>query len=241
LPRPIRRRVPPMTGASGQRILLWLCGLAAVTAAGCADLDILPSWVPFQGPVSDQLPGVVTPAERITELRKLSEASVSATAEEKQRISQQLVESIRIEKDPLIRVEIIRALGRYPGPAADAILKAALSDADTHVRVAACEAWGKRGDDQAVKLLSEALRSDVDADVRLAAAKALGETKTPEAVAALGEALNDADPAMQYRAVLSLEQVTGKDLGTDVNRWRQYLKGEHEPTPSWAERIRHPF
>ncbi len=104
-----------------------------------------------------------------------------------------------------------------------------MSDADTHVRVAACEAWGKRGDAEAVKLLAEALRSDVDADVRLAAAKALGETKNPEAVAALGEALSDADPAMQYRAVLSLERVTGKDLGNDVSRWQQYVKGEHEP------------
>ncbi len=231
-----------MIGASGQRILLWLCGLVAVTAAGCADLDILPSWVPFQGPASDQLPGVVTPAERIAEVRTLSDKAATRGAEEKQRISQQLVESIRTEKDPLIRLEIIRALGSYPGPAADAILKAALSDADTHVRVATCEAWGKRGDAQAVQILSGALRSDVDADVRLAAAKALGETKGPEAVAALGEALGDSDPAMQYRAVLSLQRVTGKNLGNDVNRWQQYVKGElPEPTPSLAERIRRLF
>ena len=141
--------------------------------------------------------------------------------------------SIRTEKDPLIRLEIIRTLGRYPGPAADAILKAALSDPEARVRVAACEAWGKRNDAQAVALLSEALRSDVDADVRLAAAKALGETKNPAAVAALGEALTDSDPAMQYRAVLSLKQATGKDLGNSVERWQQYVKGERpeEPDP----------
>jgi HEAT repeat protein len=202
----------------------------------------LPSWVPFQGKPSDDLPGVVTPAQRIIELRKLSDKAASGSAEEKQRISQQLVEAVRAEKDPLIRVEIIRALGRYPGPAADAILKAALSDADTQVRVSACEAWGKRGDAPAVTLLSDALRSDVDADVRLAAAKALGESKNREAVTALGEALGDSDPAMQYRAVLSLQQVTGKDLGNDVNRWQQYVKGEvPEPTPSLAERFRRLF
>jgi HEAT repeat protein len=231
-----------MIGASGQRILLVLCGLAAVTVAGCADLDILPSWVPFQGPASDQLPGVVTPAQRIVELRKLSEKAATSSAEEKQRISQQLAGSIRTEKDPLIRMEIIRALGRYPGPAADAILKAAMSDADTHVRVVACEAWGKRGDAQAVTLLAETLRSDVDTDVRLAAAKALGETNRREAVPALGEALSDSDPAMQYRAVLSLRKVTGKDLGNDVDRWRKYVKGElPEPTPSLAEHLRRLF
>ena len=81
-------------------------------------------------------------------------------------------------------------------------------------------------------LLSEALRSDVDADVRLAAAEALGETKNPAAVAALGEALSDSDPAMQYRAVLSLQQATGKDFGTSVERWQQYVKQQR---PQGAE------
>ena len=83
------------------------------------------------------------------------------------------------------------------------------------------------------------LRADVNPDVRLAAAKALGETKSPEAVPALGEALTDTDPAMQYRAVLSLQKVTGKDLGNDVGRWQQYVKGQ-QPTatsPSLAERF----
>ena len=51
-------------------VALRVGGLA--TVAGCADLDILPSWLPFQGPASDTIPGVVTPAERIAELRKLS-------------------------------------------------------------------------------------------------------------------------------------------------------------------------
>jgi HEAT repeat protein len=232
-----------MTGASGRRVVLMFCGLAAMTAGGCADLDFLPSWVPFQGPAADTMPGVVPPREQIEKLKKLSEASASATPAERTRISEQLATSIRTEKDPLIRLEIIRTLGRYPGPAADAILKAALNDSEARIRVAACVAWGKRNDAQAVALLSEALRSDVDADVRLAAAQSLGETKNPAAVAALGEALNDSDPAMQYRAILSLKQATGKDLGNNVERWQQYVKGERreEPAPSLADRIRHLF
>ena len=83
------------------------------------------------------------PAQRI---RRASEAlrdgRRATPAEREAKISEQLAASIRTEKDPLIRVEIIRALGQYPGPAADAILKAALSDTETNVRVAACEAWG---------------------------------------------------------------------------------------------------
>ncbi len=200
-----------------------LCGLAAMTAAGCSDFEF-PSWVPFQGPASDTMPGVVAPRERVEQLKKLSETAATATPAQRQQVSEQLAASIRSEKDPLIRLEIIRTLGHYPGPAADAILKAALNDPEARIRTVACEAWGKRNDAQAVALLAETLRSDVDADVRLAAAEALGETKNPAALAALGDALNDSDPAMQYRAVLSLRKATGKDFGESVERWQHYVK-----------------
>lgn len=241
-PSPSHGGIPPMTGASSRRVLLLLCGLASLAACGCADLE-LPYWVPFQGPPSDQMPGVIPPRERVEKLKKLSAAAPEASPEQKQRLSEQLAASIQTEKDPLIRLEIIRTLGHYPGPAADRILKAALSDSESHVRAVACEAWGKRSDAQAVALLSEALRGDVDTDVRLAAAKALGETKNSAAVAPLGEVLSDPDPAMQYRAMLSLKQTSGKDLGDSVERWQQYVKGElpADQTPSLAERFRSLF
>jgi hypothetical protein len=231
-----------MTGAIIRRFLVMVFGLALLTAGGCADIE-LPYWVPFQGPPSDEMPGVVPPRERIEKLKKLSEAAAQATPEQRGRVSEELASAIRTEKDPLLRLEIIRTLGRYPGPAADAILKAALSDSETQVRIVACEAWGKRHEGQAVSLLAEALRSDVDADVRLAAATALGETKNRAAVAPLGEALADSDPAMQYRAVLSLKQATGKDLGDSVEQWQRYVKGElpENTAPSLAERIRRIF
>jgi HEAT repeat protein len=231
-----------MMGTSSRQFLVVLCGLALLATAGCADLE-LPSWVPFQGAASDEVPGVVAPRDRIERLRKLSEAAASATPEQRARVSEELAAAIRTEKDPLIRLEIIRTLGRYPGPAADGILKAALSDSEARVRIAACQAWGRRTDAQSVALLSETLRGDVDSDVRMAAAESLGATKNPAAVAALGEALSDTDPAMQYRAVLSLKEATGKDLGDTVEVWRQYVKGElpSEPTPSLAERVRRLF
>ncbi len=217
---------------------LCLCGILALLLAGCADLDILPSWVPFQGPASDELPGVTPPSQRMEEYRQLSDKAAQASPEERKRVSEQLAATIRTEQDPLVRLEIIRALGRYPGAAADAILTAAMSDSEARVRIAGCEAWGKRQDAQAVELLAEAFRSDVEADVRLAAAKALGETKNPAAVKILGEGLNDRDPAMQYRAMLALKQATGKDLGNNVERWQRYVQGEKDvSSPSWAERF----
>jgi HEAT repeat protein len=194
--------------------------------------------MPFQGPRSDKVPGVVTPSERMTELKKLREASATVSPNDRARISQQLCDSIKTEKDPLIRLEIIRTLGKYPGSESDVILKAALADENAHIREVACEAWGRRRDAESIKLLAEAMRSDVESDVRLAAAKALGETKSPEAVQILGEALADTDPAMQYRAVMSLKEVTGKDFGNDVDRWQAYVKGETpKPQPSWAQRM----
>jgi HEAT repeat protein len=89
--------------------------------------------------------------------------------------------------------------------------------------------------------LAEVLRRDPDIDVRLAAARSLGEIGDPAAVTALGAALDDTDPAMQVRAVASLREVTGKDFGADVNRWRQYVQGESPSPPepvSFAERVR---
>lgn len=234
-------------GNLSQRITARALGLTiyltwAMLFSGCAELEILPSWVPFQGPASDSMPGVTPPAERIAQFKKLSEQANSCDAEQRLKISEQLAAAIRQETDPLIRVEIIRTLGRYPGPAANRILQTALSDADPQVRIAACEAWGRRSDPKAVELLAETLRGDVNIDVRLAAAKALGETRHPGAVAPLGEALDDADPALQYRAVLALQKATGKNLGVDVYRWRQYVRGElKETTPSLAERIFHWF
>ena len=67
--------------------------------------------------------------------------------------------------------------------------------------------------------------------------KALGETHNAGAVPPLGELLDDSDPAMQYRAVLALQQATGKDLGNDVSRWQAYVKNEQpKAAPTWAER-----
>lgn len=231
-----------MIGAGVHRVLLLLSGFLVAVASGCADFDILPSWFPFQDPVSDELPGVVAPSARIEQYRQFSGKAAHSGPEEKIRVAEQLASDIRTEKDPLIRLEMIRVLGEYPSSESDAILKAAMSDADTSVRVAACEAWGRRADSDAVAILAEAVRSDVDSDVRLAAAKALGATRNSAAVPILGEALGDQDPAMQYRAVLSLKQVTGKDLGNDVTRWQKFIQGEQpEPPASWAQRLQHIF
>jgi len=215
--------------------------LLVVGLAGCANLQGPLGKGAGQKQAADDLPEVASPAERIAALRQLAREAPRKKAEEKQQLALQLAESIRTAEDPLIRVEIIRTLGAYPGEASDAVLRAALDDPDADVRVVACEVWGRRGDTAAVNVLTGALDGDLDTDVRLAAARALGRANNPAAVAPLGRALEDRDPAIQYRAVLSLRKVTGKDFGNDVSQWRQYVAGELPRSagePSLAQRLR---
>lgn len=230
-----------MDGATGKPFAVMFLVLWALLAAGCAEMDLVPSWMPFQDQPDEDLAGIPSPHEKIERLRKLGGSAGWANQQQKQQTSVELARSLAAEEDPTIRLEIVRALGEYPGAESDSVLEAALSDPDADVRAAACEAWGKRGDARAARLLSGILGGDIDKDVRLAAARALGRSKDPTAVAALGTALEDKDPAMQYRAVLSLRRLTGQDFGNDVNRWRQYVNsGPPQPAEpiSMAERIR---
>jgi len=232
--------------SDGKRLLIPACCVLMLVLGGCAELDLAPSGpiFPWEKARTDVVPGLVSPADRLAVLRKMREKAAWAKPDEQERISDELAAAFAEEADPLIRAEIVRAAGGYPTATADSLLRTAMNDSDSDVRVAGCEGWGKRRSPEAVGLLSSTLASDVDADVRLAAARALGETGDPGAVAALGEALEDRDPAMQYLAVRSLKNVTGKDLDGDVERWRQYVRGE-TPGPrkpvSIAERIRGMF
>jgi HEAT repeat protein len=201
--------------------------LAAILLPGCAEM---PTWVPFNGPIADEMPGLVSPAKKIRQLHKLAEDAAESSPQRKRTVVNYLTQTIRHEADPLVRAEIIRTAGEYSVPEAAALLSAALQDTDPDARQAACEAWGKRGDTQAADLLAGILRTDADHNVRLAAARALGSTREPQAIAALGEALGESDPAMQYRAMQSLKQITGESLDDNVNRWREYVKeGRAQP------------
>src|SRR5207244_3209345 len=101
---------------------------------------------------------------------------------------------------------------------------AGLKDPERDVRVACCEAWSKRPGAESTRILAEALSTDTDHDVRIAAVKGLSGSGEKEAVKALAVALEDPDPAMQYCAVASMRDVTGQDLGNDVNAWRELAK-----------------
>ena len=222
----------------------WIAALMLGQVVGCQSAPSWTVWPPWGGPVSDHVPGVTPPAERIANIRAQGEKARHAGGADREAIARELAAMLRGEEDPMIRAELIRGLAPCQGPEVEQLLSAALKDPATEVRTTACEVWAERGGADAVRQLSEALGSDTDPDVRMAAARALGKTRDPAAVAALGRLLGDADPAMQYRAVESLRLVTGKDLGNDVGRWQQYVRGElpeAQQAPSLAERLRRWF
>jgi hypothetical protein len=181
---------------------------------------------------------------RLEELESLQSRAGSLSEAEQAQIAANLSRSLVDDPTPLYRAHVVRTLGELSTPAATEALRAGLQDRDASVRIAACAAWGRRGSEDAIPVLAEVLSKDAELDVRIAAARALENYRTPDVVPALGIALDDSDPALQHRAIQSLEAVTGEDFGNSVPAWRQYVRsGSVDPSavPSLADRLREWF
>lgn len=188
--------------------------------------------------------GIETPSQRIVELRELAQEAPERPQAEQEQVALQIAHSIKSELDPLVRSEMIRALASFQTASAQSVLIAGLQDPETQVRVACCESLGQRQGTEVITALGETLANDTDIDVRLAAARSLGETGDSAAIKSLGVALEDTNPALQYRAVESLQALTGGNYGYDVNAWREYVSGtaaEPPAPPTLAERLRNLF
>jgi HEAT repeat protein len=183
------------------------------------------------------------PTQRIDAMRERAKKMASASKPEQEAFAAEMAKQMPGETDVNVRLAMIDMLGKLDSPSAKAVLYAGLKDPETDVRVACCQAWGKRPGPDATRILSETLSGDTEHDVRLAAAKALATAGDREAVKALGVALEDPDPGLQYTAVASLKQVTGKDLGNDVNEWRRLAQQPDPPMreKSLAQRLRQVF
>jgi HEAT repeat protein len=181
-----------------------------------------------------------TPAMRVDALEQFAMRSTGVDSPEQRQITDQLARQMQVEPDPLVRLAVVRAIAEYRTPLAQQVLEAGLADDDKAVRVACCQALGRRAEAISVSKLESTLRSDNDIDVRLAAAEALGNIKSPQAIQALVVALDDRDPALQYVGVQSMKSITGEDYGPDVQAWRQMALGGQPPAyvPSLAERLR---
>lgn len=204
---------------------LFVLLVAAPLAAGCATST--GGFAAFGGAAVAKKDenGPPTPTERIKEFRELAKRADQMEASEREQRANELAAAVGSDPDVLVRTAAIRALGDFDTLTSSTALYHALQDSDPDVRIACCEGWARRGGPDAAKVLGDVIRSDQNDDVRLAAARALGEIEDQSAVQALAPALEAGNPALQWRAVRSLEQVTGKYYGEDVEAWRSYVQG----------------
>ena len=110
-------------------------------------------------------------------------------------------------------------------------LNKASKDEVEKVRLAVCDAWAVRKNDQARDMLLSLAATDESDDVRQAAIRSLAQFDTSEVRSQLGDALDNKNPAIQQQAVVSLRKITGKDFGGDFEAWKRYLGGEDVPEP----------
>ena len=205
--------------------------LASLTLTGCA------SWNPWnrrEKAARDQEKYGFTADTRIKKLAERSKIVKSESTQNQLEFTQDLVRMMLEEHDPSVRSKILETAAEYDTAAATAICAGAMQDPNEMVRIRACDVWAKRGGAEAVQLLATRFQTDADLDVRLRALKMLGELKDKQAIPVLARALEDGDPAVQYRAVASLKQVSGRDLGNDVNAWREWAADPEAHKAEWS-------
>ncbi|MBI2826367.1 MAG: HEAT repeat domain-containing protein [Planctomycetia bacterium] len=224
----------------GTNVLALAVSVGLMAGSGCATAPRAqwPSWMAF-GKKEEDGPKILTPHDKMVQMRELATRLPKYSPELQEQVAAELVQAIPHEQDPVLRAQILRTLGVCPTESAARILAAGLNDHNRDVRIAACDAWGKRGGPEATTELSRALTEDADIDVRLAAARNLGTVEHPNAIAPLGQALEDPDPAMQRRAMASLKQTSGRDYGNNVQAWREFVQGRQPAAPqeSFVQRI----
>ncbi len=216
----------------------WLIGawLSIVLFGGCSSFGLTKWRNPFAAKKT-VVPGLVSPTDRIEKLREIAKAAPQMPPDQAELHSTQLLQEIKKEDDAVIKMEILHTLAVLPTATAGAVLEAATRDPDRNIREYACTAWRIRGGQQAVEQLKKTIQGDADRDVRMAAARELGTLGDPSAVAVLGQMLEETDPAMQYRAMQSLKQISKKDFGDDVAAWKSYAQGGTPQELSLVSRI----
>jgi len=205
--------------------------LAIPVLTGCAGWQ---PWKSREKAARDQEKYGPTADTRIKQLAARSKAAKAQPRQSQIDFTQELVGIMLQEHDPRVRCKILETAAEYDTAAATAICTGGMQDPDPLVRMTACTVWSKRGGDEAVKLLATRFQADSELDVRLRALRMLGELKDKNAIPVLGKALEDPDPAVQYRAVASLKKVSGRDLGNDVNVWREWAADPAGSKVEWT-------
>jgi hypothetical protein len=239
--RKLRR---PMDSVVLKRLICLSAAVFVASLVGCADGPI-PYCMSLNPSVRRQWAAdelyKPTLHRQLAEVEALRGNAASMSIEQQRHWCGELKHILQSHSNPVLRAACVNALAEFTVPESNEVLSLAMKDADSAVRATACRAWGKRGGKEALELLAASLGSDSDKDVRIAAARELRRFPDRVAYEALALALQDDDPALQYRAVASLKEASGKDYGNNLQAWRQFAEGKDpgpEYTPSMADRVR---
>ncbi|QDV64534.1 HEAT repeat protein [Crateriforma conspicua] len=226
--RMIRSRIEPSRPAKAIRLgfairSAVLLGTIMTIAPGCHDgplyalKKVNPYFVMKEWRDDRQLG--ITDFERHQELQDVAGGIARMTADRQQYWLSELDKIYEHDPSAEMRRLAVVAAGRADEANGLDLLRKGLDDDDFKVRMEACRGLGKRGDEEAARLLATTVNADPDDDVRNSAIAALGRFQSPVAVDALRIALNDSDPSTQRLAVNSLRDATGKDFGDQPQEW----------------------
>lgn len=240
----------------------------AGASGGCATSSEFFAQLPGFEARSDTVPGLTPPLERRKAIREKGEKGAKAPAAEQDILMGQLLEEYRKSPDKNIRREVVEAMAKISHKTRDGCLREALRDEDAFVRISACRGLGEKtggtvsGDGiSRLETLRDVMKTDPDKDVRMVAMKMLGQNarairkgdikgqfgpKLDEITLDIGAQLDDKAPAVRYQAMISLQECTGMNYGTEFDRWVDYIEykaGRAAEAPAeltWAERIEVP-
>jgi hypothetical protein len=243
-----------------EKMLLIFSGIV-ILLSGCATDNQYLAKLPLFETKSDVIPGLDPPHQRKKIIQEKGKQGAAAGKSEREILVAQLVYEYQTSPDSNMRREAVDALAKIPHPDRDRHLREILKDENPFVRLSALEALSKTysgSREDLMTLLINQVKTDLDKDVRLVSVRILGDVcpqtnliyKDPSermfadsVILELGNLLQDRVPAVRYEAMRSLNKITGKDYGHDVNRWQQYVryaKGEVPDVPaerSMAEKM----
>jgi hypothetical protein len=231
-----------------RRPMMGLVALVALAVTGCQDgpmyaLKVANPFYSWREWGADEKIGV-TDHERRKQLSVLAETAGDLPPEKQQFWAGQLEKLIETDQSPEMRRLAVRAVSRMEVPNATAMIEQGLDDASLKVRMEACQALGRRPDEESTRLLVATIGTETDLDVRHAAMAALAQHDNSISRDALKMALSDRNPATRSLAIDSLKEVTGMNYGDDPQVWIAALNGQTveaaEPT-RLADRVREFF
>jgi HEAT repeat protein len=166
---------------------------------------------------------------------KLADPNCYDSDEQKVEAASELAGRLASRKEPLVtRAVICRTLGELRRPEGREALRKACDEPEPIVRAAACRALGKIGDPDDALLLARVMSADSDSDCRVAAIEGLGSMKAsdPRILVVLVDGMENPDPGIRLASYQSLQRITGRDLGPEVEPWRNLVQAAPTADPA---------